>query len=161
MNLRLFAFTLAFALASATAASPVDRVVVRKSEGVLRLMAGDQVVRLFPIYLGGNPVGHKERQGDRRTPEGRYLLNERRRQSRFFLALRVSYPNKTDRAAAVAAGNPPGGDIMIHGMPPIEKRSLLMFDGRNWTDGCIALSNPHMQEVWDLVDVNTPVEILP
>lgn len=148
-------------MASVHASSPVDRVVVKKSEGILQLIIGEQVVRQFPIYLGGNPLGHKQHQGDQRTPEGRYLLHERRPNSRFYRALRVSYPNETDRAAAAADGKPPGGDIMIHGMPPLEKRSLLMFDGRNWTDGCIAISNPHMREVWDLVDLDTPIEILP
>ena len=152
---------LAMGIAAAHAASPVDRVVVKKSEGILQLIIGEQVIRQFPIYLGGNPVGHKRHQGDLRTPEGRYLLHERKPNSRFYRALRISYPNKTDQAAAAAAGKSPGGDIMIHGMPSLEKRSLLMFDGRNWTDGCIAISNPHMREVWDLVDLGTPIEILP
>lgn len=157
----LLAAILAFGFAAAHAASPVDRVVVRKSDGLLQLVAGTQVVRQFPIYLGGNPVGHKQYQGDRRTPEGRYVLHERKRQSRFYRALRISYPSDADRAAAEAAGQPPGGDIMIHGMPGLEKRNLLMFDGPNWTDGCIAISNPHMREVWDLVELGTPIEILP
>ena len=161
MTLRLAGLLLAFGLASVQATSPVDRVIVRKSEGLLQLMVGSQAVRQFPIYLGGNPIGHKQQQGDKRTPEGRYVLHERKLQSRFFRALRISYPNKADQAAAAAAGMPPGGDIMIHGMPPIEKRSLLMFGGRNWTDGCIAISNPHMREVWDLVELGTPIEILP
>lgn len=147
--------------AAAQAATPIDRVVVRKFDGLLQLMAGTQVVRQFPIYLGGNPVGHKRHQGDRRTPEGRYLLHERKPNSRFYRALRISYPNATDRATAKADGKAPGGDIMIHGMPPLEKRSLLMFGGRHWTDGCIAISNPHMREVWDLVGLGTPIEILP
>ena len=161
MRSGLIGILLVFGLAAAHAASPVDRVIVKKSEGVLQLMIGEQMIRQFPIYLGGNPIGHKQHQGDRRTPEGRYLLHERKLKSRFYRALRVSYPNKADQAAAKAAGNPPGGDIMIHGMPSLEKRSLLMFDGRNWTDGCIAISNPHMREVWDLVDLGTPIEILP
>ena len=147
--------------ATAQASSPIDRVVVKKSEGILQLMVGERVLRQFPIYLGGNPLGHKRHQGDERTPEGRYLLHERKPNSRFYRALRVSYPNKVDQAAAEKAGKPPGGDIMIHGMPPLEKRNLLMFSGRNWTDGCIAISNPHMREVWDLVELGTPIEILP
>ncbi|MCY4611631.1 MAG: L,D-transpeptidase family protein [Gammaproteobacteria bacterium] len=161
MKPSLIGVLLVFGLAAAHAASPVDRVVVKKSEAVLQLMIGEQVIRQFPIYLGGNPIGHKQHQGDRRTPEGRYLLHERKAKSRFYRALRVSYPNNADQAAAKAAGKSPGGDIMIHGMPSLEKRSLLMFDGRNWTDGCIAISNPHMREVWDLVDLGTPIEILP
>ena len=155
------AFALAVGLATAQAESPIERVVVRKSEAVLQLLAQGRVIRQFPIFLGGNPIGHKRFQGDMRTPEGRYVLHKRNPDSQFFRALRVSYPNVADRAAAQAQGRPPGGDIMIHGMPPIEKRNLLMFGGKNWTDGCIAVSNPHMQEVWDLVDIGTPIEIYP
>lgn len=161
MKPSLIGILLALGLATVQAASPIDRVVVRKSEGLLQLMIGDQVLRQFPIYLGGNPIGHKRHQGDGRTPEGRYLLHERKPKSRFYRALRISYPNEADRAAAKANGMPPGGDIMIHGMPPLEKRNLLMFGGQNWTDGCIAISNPHMREVWDLVELGTPIEILP
>ena len=157
----LLTVVLALGVAAAQAATPIDRVVVRKSDGLLQLMAGTRVVRQFPIYLGGNPIGHKQHQGDQRTPEGRYVLHERKRQSRFYRALRISYPNETDRTAAKVAGLSPGGDIMIHGMPALGKRNLLMFDGPNWTDGCIAISNPHMREVWDLVDLGTPIEILP
>ena len=161
MKLAFAGVFLATGIVAAHAASPVDRVVVKKSEGVLQLITGEQVIRQFPIYLGGNPVGHKQHQGDQRTPEGRYLLHERKPNSRFYRALRISYPNKADQAAATTAGKSPGGDIMIHGMPSLEKRNLLMFGGRNWTDGCIAISNPHMREVWDLVDLGTPIEILP
>ncbi len=152
---------LALALHGAQAASPIDRVVVSKSDRTLSLMSGQRAVRTFPIYLGGQPVGHKRYQGDRRTPEGRYRLHARNPQSRYYRALRISYPNDSDRAAAKAIGKPPGGDIMLHGMPKLEKRSLLMFEGPNWTDGCIALSNPHMEEVWSLVEVGTPIEISP
>ena len=161
MRPALIGIFLALGVAAVHAASPIERVVVKKSEGILQLMAGEQVIRQYPIYLGGSPVGHKRHQGDKRTPEGRYLLHERKPKSRFYRALRISYPNKADRMAAEAAGKSPGGDIMIHGMPPLEKRNLLMFDGRDWTDGCIAISNPHMREVWNLVDLGTPIEILP
>ncbi len=147
--------------ATAVADSPIDRVVVYKSEQQLSLMAGQRKVRSYPIYLGGNPVGHKRHQGDLRTPEGRYLLYQRNTKSRFYRSIKLSYPNAADRVHARTLGKSPGGDIMIHGMPGLEKRSLLMFSGRNWTDGCIALSNMHMKEVWDLVDLNTPIEIYP
>lgn len=152
---------LALALPAGWAASPIDRVVVDKSDRTLALMSGPRTVRTFPVYLGGQPVGHKRHQGDRRTPEGRYRLHARNPQSRYFRALRISYPNDADRTAARALGKPPGGDIMLHGMPKLEKRSLLMFDGPNWTDGCIALSNPHMAEVWGLIEIGTPIEIHP
>ncbi len=158
---KLVALLLMLALPLASAETPIDRVVVKKSERTLLLMSGTQKVRSYPIYLGGQPLGHKRHQGDLRTPEGRYVLHARNAQSRYFRSLRISYPNKNDRAAAQALGKPPGGDIMIHGMPNLEKRNILMFEGRNWTNGCIALSNPHMQEVWSLVKVGTPIEIFP
>ena len=153
---------LAGALTVGHTASPVDRVVVKKSEMVLELRAGDLVIRKYPIYLGGNPVGHKQKQGDRRTPEGRYRLDARNANSRYYRALRVSYPSKKDQHAATERGDRPGGDIMIHGMPDdLDRRNQLMFSGRHWTDGCIALSNPHMKEVWTLVGLNVPVDIQP
>lgn len=150
------------AAAAAPAASPVDRVVVHKAERSLTLMSGRDPVRRFPVYLGRAPRGHKQRQGDFRTPEGVYRVDARNPASRYFRALRLSYPNAADRAAAAARGQPPGGDIMIHGMPPAPaRRGLLLYGGRDWTDGCIAVSNAHMQEVWELVETGTPVEILP
>ena len=150
------------AAAAAPAASPVDRVVVRKAERTLTLMSGRSAVRRFPVHLGRAPVGHKQRQGDFRTPEGVYRVDARNPASRYYRALRLSYPSAADRAAAAARGQPPGGDIMIHGMPPSPaRRGLLLYDGRDWTDGCIAVSNAHMQEVWELVETGTPVEILP
>ena len=151
----------AFAAGFAQAGSPIDKVLVKKSEMRLSLMSRGRTVRSYPIYLGGNPIGHKQYQGDLRTPEGRYVLHQRNGQSRYFRSLRLDYPNAADRAHARSIGKPPGGDIMIHGLPELEKRSLLMFSGPYWTDGCIALSNAHMQEVWELVDLNTPIEIQP
>ncbi len=146
---------------AAQADSPIDKVLVEKSQMRLSLMSRGRAVRSFPIYLGGNPVGHKQYQGDLRTPEGRYVLHRRNAQSRFYRSLRLDYPNAADRDRARRLGKSPGGDIMIHGLPELEKRSLLMFAGRYWTDGCIALSNAHMQEVWELVELQTPIEIRP
>ena len=158
----LGAALLVAAATAAAAAAPVDRVVVRKAERTLTLMRGDDAVRSFPVYLGRAPVGHKQRQGDFRTPEGRYRVDARNAASRYYRALRLSYPSAADRAAAAARGQPPGGDIMIHGMPvSLARRSLLLYEGRDWTDGCIAVSNAHMREVWKLVAVDTPVDILP
>lgn len=153
-----------FALAAMTgAASPptVDRVKVDKSERRLWLMRGDTIVASFPIALGGNPIGHKQREGDRRTPEGRYVLDFRKRDSAFFRALHVSYPDAADIERAKRAGVPPGGAIMIHGQPNGMGALAAVTQRRDWTDGCIALSNEDMQRVWDLVRVPTPVEIVP
>jgi murein L,D-transpeptidase YafK len=112
------------------------------------------VLKTYRIVLGDAPVGHKTQQGDERTPEGRYRITFRNDKSRFHLSLRVSYPNEADRAQARRRGVDPGGDIMIHGGTPPGYR-------RDWTDGCIAVTNDEMEEVWRLVPVGTPIRIDP
>lgn len=155
-------FALASLSATVTASNPaVDLVKVDKSERRLWLMRGDTVVASFPIALGGNPVGHKQREGDRRTPEGRYVLDARKADSAFFRALHVSYPNAQDRARAKRAGVPPGSAIMVHGQPNGMGALAAVTQQRDWTDGCIALTDEDMQRVWDLVRVPTPIEIAP
>ena len=136
----------------------VDQVVVVKSERILYLKSSGIVVRDYPIALGPVPWGHKEREGDERTPEGRYILDYKNTQSRFYKSIRVSYPNSQDRERAEAMGVDPGGNIMIHGQPDVPQPDAALF---NWTDGCIAVSNEHMDEIWRLVTVGTPIDILP
>ena len=153
---------LAFA-ASVSAAEPttIDLVRVDKSDRVLSLMSQGSVVARFPIVLGGNPVGHKQQEGDQRTPEGRYILDFKKKYSAFFRAIQISYPNQADIRRAQKAGVSPGGAIMIHG----QKNGLgwlsALSQRYDWTDGCIALSNEHMQRVWSLVQVPTAIEIAP
>ena len=118
---------------------------------------------MVAVRLGGTPLGHKQREGDRRTPEGRYLLDFRKADSAFYRALHVSYPNRDDRANARRLGVPPGGAIMIHGQPnglqlTADSTVTIPYD---WTDGCIALSNADMTTLWNLVRVPTPIEIDP
>lgn len=134
-----------------------DWVIVDKSERRLDLLAGGQVMASFPIALGGNPIGHKERGGDGRTPEGSYVLDWRNPNSRFHLSLHVSYPNAEDKARADAAGVSPGGDIMVHGHG-LGFPGLLPWD---WTDGCIAVANADMDAIWTAVPDGTPIEIRP
>jgi murein L,D-transpeptidase YafK len=106
-------------------------------------------------------AGYKQREGDGRTPEGRYAIDFKNPRSRFHLALRISYPDASDRDSARRRGVPPGGDIMIHGLPNglgwLGKYHLW----RDWTDGCIAVTNGQIEEIWASVDVGTPVEIRP
>jgi murein L,D-transpeptidase YafK len=130
-----------------------DQVIVDKSERRLDLLANGKVVASFLVALGGNPVGHKQREGDSRTPEGAYILDWRNPNSRFH----VSYPDAQDEARAQAAGVPPGGDIMIHGHG-FGWPWLLPFD---WTDGCIAVANSDMDVIWAAVPDGTPIEIRP
>lgn len=138
----------------------VSRVVVHKSARRMELMSGDQVLRSYRVSLGLQPRGHKEREGDFRTPEGRYYLTRRNPRSDFFLSIQVSYPNDRDVKHARSNGWEPGGAIMIHGMPNRLKQDPDYYR-RDWTDGCIAVSNADMLEIWLLTNQNTPIDILP
>ena len=138
-----------------------DRVVVKKSERRLYLMRANQIVAEYPIRLGLNPTGHKVREGDFRTPEGSYELVRRNPNSEFFLSLEVSYPNETDKARAKQLGVRPGGLIMIHGQPNVRRKSPEYYANFDWTNGCIAVSNSDMIDIWQRTGVGTPIEIRP
>ncbi len=138
-----------------------DRVLVVKSERKLYLLKRGEVLREFPVSLGLMPVGHKQREGDYRTPEGRYVLESRNPSSDYFLSIKVSYPNAQDRARARAAGVDPGGQIMIHGLPNQPRRDEKSYFGWDWTDGCIAVSNSDMIDIWLMTQDSTPIEIRP
>ena len=138
-----------------------DSVLVVKSERKLYLLRAGEVLREFDVSLGLVPTGHKQREGDFRTPEGRYYLEARNPSSDYFLSIKVSYPNSEDRARARAAGVDPGGQIMIHGLPNEPKREESSYRGWDWTDGCIAVSNSDMIDIWLMTGESTPIEIRP
>lgn len=140
---------------------PVDHVVVRKSERKLFLMHGATVVRSYKVALGLNPVGQKEREGDSRTPEGQYRLIRRNPRSDYFLSMQVSYPNDADMKRARRMHWKAGGSIMIHGLPNQLKHSPGYYERSDWTDGCIAVTNADMVEIWLLTPDNAPIDILP
>lgn len=137
-----------------------DRVLVKKSERKLYLLRDGEIIRGYDIDLGGNPLGHKWREGDWRTPEGEYLLDYKLFESAYFLAIHISYPNAADRQRAKERGYFPGGKIMIHGLPTGRKEPERLI-GTDWTNGCIAVNNEAMLEIWELVNENTPITILP
>ncbi len=139
----------------------VDRVIVRKAQRSLVLMQGGNLVRSYHIQLGLNPVGQKERSGDFRTPEGTYRLERRNPRSDFFLSLKVSYPNAADLRRAHVHHWDTGGSIMIHGLPNALKHEPEFYASHDWTDGCIAVSNADMVEIWMLVPDDAPIDILP
>ncbi len=139
----------------------IDHVVVRKAERKLFLMHGEIVVRAYKVALGLNPIGTKERSGDFRTPEGSYRLVRRNPRSDFFLSMQVSYPNQSDLKHARRNHWDTGGSIMIHGLPNQLKHDPSYYENRDWTDGCIAVSNSDMLEIWLLTPDNAPIEILP
>ncbi|MFK3650022.1 murein L,D-transpeptidase family protein [Lysobacter enzymogenes] len=140
--------------AMAAKAQQADFIVVDKSERRMQLLRGGKVLRSYKILLGDAPKDHKRQQGDERTPEGEYRISGRNQNSRFHLSLRVSYPNAYDRKQARVRGVDPGGDIMIHGGTPPGY-------GRDWTDGCIALTDREIEEVWSLVPTGTTIRIDP
>jgi murein L,D-transpeptidase YafK len=153
---------MALGLLSATAFAnnvPVaDRIVVDKSERLLAVYNGSTIVKSFRIALGKNPDGPKRKQGDKRTPEGRYTIDYRNPKSAYYRALHISYPNRTDIQMAQALGVSPGGAIMIHGLP---NGVAAVGEGEDWTEGCIAVTNQAMDEIWQIVRDGTPIEIRP
>jgi murein L,D-transpeptidase YafK len=141
--------------------SAIDRIVVIKGQHQMMLMQQDQIVKTYRVSLGRGSVAPKTREGDHRTPEGTYIIDWRNPQSRFHRSLHVSYPNSKDRQRARDLGVAPGGDIMIHGL-----HHRLGWMGRfhrwvDWTDGCIAVTNSEMDQIWNAVPENTPIEIRP
>jgi murein L,D-transpeptidase YafK len=138
-----------------------DYVLVDKSERKLYLFKAGRVLREFDVQLGLVPTGPKQREGDFRTPEGKYFLDARNANSDFFLSIHVSYPDEADRARARAQGVDPGGQIMIHGLPNEPKSDLRRYEDTDWTDGCIAVSNSDMVDIWLMTRDYTPIEIRP
>jgi murein L,D-transpeptidase YafK len=138
----------------------VDSVVVHKRAHRLSLYYAGRRVRHYQVALG-NPVGDKESAGDRRTPEGLFWIDYRNAASDFHLALHVAYPDSVHAARASAKGLRPGGDIMIHGLPKGTRQTGPSHRARDWTNGCVALTDEEMEEIWRLVRVGMPVEIRP
>ncbi len=138
-----------------------DQVLIKKAERKLHLIKDGVAFRTFDIALGIRPVGEKEQEGDFKTPEGQYILDMRNSHSEFFLSIHVSYPNFLDIRSARAKGVEPGGAIMIHGQPNSPSRSEAYYDTQDWTNGCIAVSNSDMIDIWLMTANNTPIEIRP
>ena len=138
-----------------------DRVEIIKSSRRLVLYQGDQILETYSISLGRNPIGHKVQEGDSRTPEGSYVLDWRNRKSKFYRSIHISYPNSEDLARAKQNGLSAGGDIMIHGQPNGAGLFAPLTQLKDWTDGCIAVSDKEMEEIWRAVPNGTPIEIRP
>ncbi len=139
----------------------VDRVVVEKGKRKMALLQNGRVLKTYKVSLGGHPAGTKTQQGDGKTPEGTYVLDWRNPRSKFHLSVHISYPDAQDVQAARAAGIVPGGEIMVHGL-----QNGLGWIGRlhrfyDWTDGCVAVTNAEMDEIWRAVPDGTPIEIRP
>ena len=140
---------------------PADSIVVEKSAHRLALYQRGKLVRTYFVALGQQPVGDKVSRGDRRTPEGRFRIEARNPASRYHRALRISYPDSAHRARARALGVSPGGDIMIHGLPRRQAWVGPAHRDFDWTEGCIAVTNQEIEEIWSAVPVGTPIHIKP
>lgn len=138
-----------------------DRVLVLKAKRKLYLLRGGQVLRRYRVALGRNPLGPKRREGDGRTPEGVYRLDWRNPDSRFYRSIHISYPDESDRRRAAERGASAGGDIMIHGLPTGLNGFEATHARRDWTEGCIAVANNEINEIWALVGDGTIIEIRP
>jgi murein L,D-transpeptidase YafK len=147
--------------AAATDFPVADKVLVEKGKRKLHLLRNGKPFRSFDIALGMAPEGHKQEEGDSKTPEGLYRLDLRNPDSDFFLSIRVSYPNARDRQRARQKGVAPGGQIMIHGQPNVPTYSAAFYRSSDWTDGCIAVSNSDMIDIWLMTPNNVPIEIRP
>jgi murein L,D-transpeptidase YafK len=141
-----------------SSAQTADYILIEKSKRLMTLYAGGKVLKSYKMVLGDAPVGHKTTQGDEKTPEGKYKIDLKNKYSSYHLSLRISYPNAADRKQAAARGVSPGGDIYIHGQPRGSGSGKIPFD---WTDGCVAVSNAEIDEVWKLVKLGTVVNVRP
>ena len=148
-------------LGTAHSEQTADLVLVEKSKSRLYLMQEGEAFASFHVAFGSNPKGHKQEQGDGRTPEGRYTLDYKNAGSAYYKSIHISYPNAEDLKEARKRGVDPGGDIMIHGQKNGYGRLSILVQRFNWTNGCIALSDRDMDTVWNAVKPGTPIEIKP
>ena len=138
-----------------------DSIVLDKSDRTLTMYSHGVQVKQYEVALGKNPVGAKLRRGDGRTPEGLYYIEGRNPGSKYHLALRISYPNNTDRVRASRYGATPGGDIMIHGLPPAFATVGALHRQQDWTEGCVAVTNAEIEEIWRAVPNGARILIKP
>jgi len=141
-------------------AGEVDRILIEKAAHRMTLYDGERVIRSYRVSLGGGGLVPKPREGDRRTPEGDYRISGRNPRSAYHLSLRISYPTPAQVAQARRRGVSPGGDIMIHGLPNGRGWMKSAYVGRDWTDGCIAVSDDEIEEIWRLVGDGASVRIV-
>ena len=142
-------------------AEKADYVLVQKSAKTLSLYQQGKLIGSFPVVFGASPVGHKQQEGDEKTPEGIYTLDYKKEDSAFYKAIHISYPNEKDIEQAKSKGVSPGGAIMVHGQRNYFGWAYFISQRFNWTNGCVALSNDNMEQVWQSVESGTKIEIKP
>lgn len=138
-----------------------DRVLVLKKEHTLQLLSQGKVIRSYKVALGGDPIGPKARQGNHKTPEGAYVLDSSNAHSQFYKSIHISYPSGQEREAARQRGVSPGGDVFVHGLPNGYGWVGSSHRLKDWSDGCIAVTNAEMDEIWQAVADGTPIAIGP
>jgi murein L,D-transpeptidase YafK len=154
-------FVLSLSASGEISPTQASRIAIVKSTHTMTLSNDDKVLRKYNVALGRSPKGPKEHQGDHKTPESEYVVDSKNSHSRFHLALHPSDPNADDRAQAARNYADPGGMVEIHGLPPYFAFVGSFQSSIDWTDGCIAVSNAEIEEIWKLEPVGTKVEILP
>ncbi len=145
----------------APAESQADTIEVFKGDRRMELRRDGAVIKSYRVALGFAPMGHKQKEGDGRTPEGSYEINGRNPCSAFHLSLRVSYPDAEDKSRAAAAGVSPGGDIFIHGQPNGLRKFFTGHPRKDWTVGCVAVTDREICEIWSLVPTGARIVIHP
>jgi len=157
------AILLVLGLHLAASAAPVqaDKIIVLKSARSMTLLSGGKALKTYKVALGSVPVGPKQVEGDHKTPEGDYVIDAKNANSQFHLSLHISYPSAADQQRARSLGARPGGAIMIHGLAKPFAYLGPPHRQTDWTDGCIAVTNAEIEEIWKLVRVGTRVEIRP
>ena len=154
----IFLFLFSFSL---YAQNSIDMIIIKKSQRILYAVKDDKVIKKFDIAIGKNPIGHKLKEGDKKTPEGYYFIDGKNAKSKFFLSLHTSYPNFHDKRVAEKNNLNPGSHIAIHGLPSISVLSQYLYNSSDWTDGCIALNNKDMKELWNMSEEGTQILIKP
>lgn len=158
-------FTIVFLLrlhcAAIAAPNHADKIVIVKSAHSMTLLSGSKVLKTYKVAFGTVPVGPKRVEGDHKTPEGDYVIDAKNAHSQFHLSLHISYPSTADQQRAHSLGARPGGAIMIHGLARSFAYLGALHRQTDWTDGCVAVTNAEIEEIWKLVPVGTRVEIRP
>lgn len=160
-NLLTILIVLFSSISSFAKESDVNKVMIVKSQNRMVLLSDSKIIKQFHVVFGANPTGHKKQEGDEKTPEGTYILDYKKSDSAYYKAIHISYPNKADILAAKNQAVSPGGMIMIHGQKNGFGWLEFITQKFNWTDGCVALTNSDMEEVWQLITKGTQITILP
>lgn len=145
----------------AATSAQADKIIILKSDRRMTLLSGDKALKTYKVALGSVPIGPKRVEGDHKTPEGNYVIDAKNAHSQFHLSLHISYPSAADQQRARAMGARPGGAIMIHGLAAPFAYLGPLHRQTDWTDGCVAVTNAEIEEIWKLVPVGTRVEIRP